>query len=137
MMDEILLRPHHALCIRFFEGKGYSSEFTKHMAGVIEKLHKPGQCVALVDKEDEICKKCPNHLEDGCSQKRKVQRYDGNVIDMTGLSYGERIEFAEPYGKPDFGCWVVSGLVRGLWLGIYMSQKTRRMKNGCRKAAAF
>lgn len=27
--------------------------------------------------------------------------------------------------------------MRGLWLGIYMSQKTRRMKNGCRKAAAF
>lgn len=95
MMDEILLRPHHALCIRFFEGKGYSSEFTKHMAGVIEKLHKPGQCVALVDKEDEICKKCSNHLEDGCSQKRKVQRYDGNVIDMTGLSYGERIDFGK------------------------------------------
>ena len=31
MMDEILLRPHHALCIRFFEGKGYSSEFTKSL----------------------------------------------------------------------------------------------------------
>lgn len=92
-MDEILLRPHHALCIRFFEGKGYSSEFTRHMAGVIEKLQEPGQCVALVDEEDEICKKCPNHLENGCSQKRKVQRYDENVIDMTGLSYGERIEF--------------------------------------------
>lgn len=92
-MDEILLRPHHALCIRFFEGKGYSSDFTEHMAETIEKLQKPGQYVVLVDKEDEICKKCPNYLEGGCSQKEKVKEYDRNVTYMTGVSCGEKVEF--------------------------------------------
>ena len=92
-MDDILLRPHHALCICFFEGKGYSSNFTEHMAGTIEKLQKPGRYVVLVDKEDEICRKCPNYLESGCSQKEKVQRYDRGVTHMTDVSYGEKVEF--------------------------------------------
>lgn len=92
-MDEILLRPHHALCICFFEGKGYSSDFTKHMAETIEKLQKPGQYVFLVDGEDEICRKCPNYLKDGCSQKEMVQRYDLSVTYMTGVSYGKKLEF--------------------------------------------
>lgn len=92
-MDEILLRPHHALCIRFFEGKGYSGEFTRHMDEIIRRLQEPGQYIALVDEEDEICRKCPNYLENGCRQKEKVKGYDGQVIDMTGVSYVEKIDF--------------------------------------------
>ena len=26
------IRPHHGMCLYFFEGKGYSEGFTKHMA---------------------------------------------------------------------------------------------------------
>lgn len=93
IMDEILLRPHHALCIRFFEGKGYSGEFTRHMAEIIRMLQEPGRSIVLVDEEDEICRKCPNHLENGCRQKEKVKGYDGRVIDMTGVSCGEEMDF--------------------------------------------
>lgn len=93
MMNEILLRPHHALCIRFFEGKGYSSDFTKHMAETIERLKEPGKCVVLVDEEDEICRKCPNFLENGCRQREKVARYDRSVLHVTKVSYGEKMEF--------------------------------------------
>lgn len=92
-MEKILLRPHHALCIRFFEGKGYSSEFTEHMTAIIECLKEPEKCVVLVDGGDEICRKCPNYLENGCSQSEKVRRYDRNVMEITDVSYGERIEF--------------------------------------------
>ena len=28
------IRPHHGMCLYFFEGKGYSEGFTKHMAEV-------------------------------------------------------------------------------------------------------
>lgn len=92
-MNEILLRPHHALCIRFFEGKGYSGEFTKHMAKIIKKLQEPGQLIVLADEEDEICGKCPNYLENGCRQKEKVKGYDERVLEMTGMSCGEKIDF--------------------------------------------
>lgn len=32
------IRPHHGMCLYFFEGKGYSEGFTKHMAEVKEWL---------------------------------------------------------------------------------------------------
>lgn len=91
-MEKILLRPHHALCIRFFEGKGYNSDFTEHMAATIECFKEPEKCVVLVEGKDEICRKCPNYLGNGCRQQEKVQRYDKSVIQITGVSYGEGIE---------------------------------------------
>ena len=36
------IRPHHGMCLYFFEGKGYSEGFTKHMAEVKEKILQPG-----------------------------------------------------------------------------------------------
>ncbi|HEZ7990826.1 MAG TPA: hypothetical protein RWO66_07705 [Ruminococcus sp.] len=45
--SEIFLRPHHGLCIGFFEGKGYSDEFTANMSAVIEKLQNTDPHVTL------------------------------------------------------------------------------------------
>ncbi len=92
-MSEILLRPHHGLCIRFFEGKGYSDEFTAHMEKVIKELHKKDSRIILTEAEDEICKMCPNFLEGGCKDREKVRRYDQGVLDLTGLQTGEEMTF--------------------------------------------
>lgn len=35
-MSEFLIRPHHMLCLQFFEGKGYSSEFKEAMENIIK-----------------------------------------------------------------------------------------------------
>ena len=32
------LRPHHGMCLAYFEGRGYSEKFTAHMQYVLEKL---------------------------------------------------------------------------------------------------
>ena len=32
------LRPHHGMCFQFYEGKGYSADFTDHMGRVIKEL---------------------------------------------------------------------------------------------------
>lgn len=34
------LRPHHGMCLAYFEGKGYSSSFCVHMGEVLEKLER-------------------------------------------------------------------------------------------------
>lgn len=94
-MKDILLRPHHGMCIRFFEGKGYSDEFTAHMEVTMEKLQEKDCRIVLVEKEDEICQKCPNFLEDGCRTKEKVKRYDRNVMELTGLQAGEKMTFSQ------------------------------------------
>ena len=49
------LRPHHGMCLAYFEGKGYSSSFCVHMGEVLEKLEK-GARVKLTVAGDEICK---------------------------------------------------------------------------------
>lgn len=89
----ILLRPHHALCIRHFEGKGYSGEFTEHMKKTIGRLLLPDAQIMLVKKEDEICRKCPNFLKTGCSSKEKVCAYDGAVLQKIGLAEGTVISY--------------------------------------------
>ena len=37
-MSKYLIRPHHMLCMQFFEGKGYSDGFVASMAAIKEKL---------------------------------------------------------------------------------------------------
>ena len=39
-MSKHLIRPHHMLCMQFFEGKGYSDGFVASMAAIKEKLEK-------------------------------------------------------------------------------------------------
>lgn len=49
-MTEIKLRAHHLLCMRFFEGRGYSEAFVQNMAQVL----KAERCV-ITDGADDIC----------------------------------------------------------------------------------
>lgn len=94
-MTDIFLRPHHGLCIHFFEGKGYSSEFTEHMSKTIARLQKPNTRIVLTMQEDEICRMCPNYLETGCSSKDKVEKYDRKVLKLTGL----KCDIPMPFSK--------------------------------------
>lgn len=87
------LRPHHGLCIRFFKKKGYSGEFTRHMEQTIERLQEKGAQIILVQEEDEICRKCPNFLEDGCKSKEKVCAYDDAVLKRTALKPGTPMDY--------------------------------------------
>ena len=36
----IRLRPHHGMCLAYFEGKGYSDDFTENMQHMLELLEK-------------------------------------------------------------------------------------------------
>ena len=45
-MSKFLIRPHHLLCMRYFQGCGYSDEFTENMRYVISNL-KNGSEVLL------------------------------------------------------------------------------------------
>ena len=55
----IRLRPHHGMCLAYFEGKGYSDDFTENMQHMLELLEK-GAEVEMTVSGDEICKACPN-----------------------------------------------------------------------------
>ena len=95
---EIRLRPHHGMCLAFFEGKGYSDGFTAHMAETLERLQKDPE-IRLVLHTDEICGACPNNLKGTCMSDEKVLRYDRAVLMAAGLSEGQKLSYQEFAGK--------------------------------------
>lgn len=89
------IRPHHGMCISFFRGKGYSSEFTDHMAKLVDAF-SADPAVQIVTSADEICEKCPNNMGGGiCQTEEKVARYDKGVLDLCGIKAGEVMPFSE------------------------------------------
>ena len=92
-MSSCNLRPHHGLCIRFFEGKGYSPEFADNMADVIRTLE--GADIRLAAGVDAICTACPNNEAGVCLHADKVRRYDEAVLAACGLTAGQVLGWRE------------------------------------------
>ena len=93
-MKEYKLRAHHGMCLAFFKGKGYSEEFTFHMARVKNDLENIPN-VKVVCETDDICSKCPNNKYGKCLSEEKVKEYDREVLKRCNLSEGAIISYAE------------------------------------------
>lgn len=91
------IRPHHGMCLYFFEGKGYSDGFTAHMAEVKEALtaQNGATLITLVGETDEICSACPHNKEGVCEAAEKVDAYDNGVLQYGGLQTGQTLSFHE------------------------------------------
>ena len=91
-----VLRPHHGMCFQFYEGKGYSEDFTDHMGRIIREMESdPSQMVRLKVMTDIVCENCPNNEAGECTTADKVKRYDEEVLKACGLAEGDEISFAE------------------------------------------
>ncbi len=73
------IRAHHGMCLAFFQGKGYSDEFAKHMAEV-KRLLETNPPVCITKKADIICDACPNNREGVCTSSELVAEYDRQVL---------------------------------------------------------
>lgn len=91
---ELRIRPHHGLCLQFYEGKGYSDEFTAHMTYVKNMLENGCRAV-VVQGADDICSVCPNRRGSGCVSDDKVNLYDNRVMEACGLKAGKEIGWEE------------------------------------------
>lgn len=90
------MRPHHGICIGFFEGKGYSDEFVKNMTGIIQYLEEhQDDLFYLESKMDRICFACPNNVEQICTTAEKVARYDRLCLELCGLKDGSHLSWRE------------------------------------------
>ena len=86
------IRAHHGMCFCFFQGKGYSSEFTGNMCAMKEKL-KQNPEVILLCGTDDVCAHCPNNQADKCTSADKVDSYDSQVLAHCGLTTNTRIRW--------------------------------------------
>lgn len=97
----IPLRPHHGMCLAYFEGKGYSEGFTAHMQKVLElltgKISESEKLpeVRLVTHTDEICRACPNNENGVCREAARVLGFDRGVLELCGFKDGQILEFGE------------------------------------------
>ncbi len=88
------IRPHHGMCLAYFEGKGYSQGFVHHMGEVLALLEE-GAVVEMTVEGDNICSACPN-LKDGvCETADQVAAYDRAVLSFCNLQEKEQLEFSE------------------------------------------
>ena len=97
MSNPFLLRPHHALCIRFFEGKGYSEAFIRHMTAVIEALRQDDPSITLCEGCDILCDPCPHNTGGVCDHDERVRGIDERALEMMGLSTGSVLSWHELY----------------------------------------
>ena len=92
--ERILLRPHHGLCIGFFEGRGYSAEFVRHMTEVIAVLEAEDPEITLVTHCDALCAACPHNHGGVCARADKVSDYDSGVLSLCGLHAGSVLRWS-------------------------------------------
>ncbi len=86
------IRAHHGMCLAFFQGKGYSREFTEHMEKIKRELEK-NPMVCLEDETDDICVCCPHCVSTVCRSAEKVEAYDRKVLALCGLEAGAELEW--------------------------------------------
>jgi hypothetical protein len=86
------LRPHHGMCLYFFEGKGYSEGFVANMQRVKDVLATNPK-VHLTVQTDSICMACPNNIDGICQSAAQVEKYDRAVLSCCGLEEGQELPF--------------------------------------------
>lgn len=90
-MSVYRLRAHHALCLFFFRGQGYSGEFVENMTRMKEILEE-NPTIRLMDSADDICAACPNGFAGSCAEK--ACRYDREVLRRCGFSAGAEMPYS-------------------------------------------
>lgn len=90
-----LLRPHHGLCMAFFQGNGYSQGFTAALADRLRELEGSGEMVRLTVGADMVCAPCPHNRNGVCDTAEKVAAYDRAVLALCGLEEETVLPFSD------------------------------------------
>lgn len=92
-------RPHHFLCALGYRGKGYSTQFTANMDGIVfGRLRAPvGQdmLIEVVELSDDICAPCPHRRGEGCDKQNRIAALDRRHAQRLGLRNGQRVGWQE------------------------------------------
>ncbi|MBR2177092.1 MAG: DUF1284 domain-containing protein [Clostridia bacterium] len=93
--NNIPIRPHHSLCIAFFEGKGYSAEFIKSMTDIIKMLEADDPALTVSRECDIVCASCPHNISGICCTDEKVHSIDCRCLEEYGLNFGDVLHWSE------------------------------------------
>ncbi|WP_298523787.1 DUF1284 domain-containing protein [uncultured Methanobrevibacter sp.] len=74
---KLVLRGHHLLCLKGFQGYGYDEAFVRNMVDINAKRKLDTTTVTLTNSADDICKACPNLNEGICENEDQNKRIVG------------------------------------------------------------
>ena len=80
---KLLLRGHHLLCLKGFQGYGYDEAFTENMTEINSKRKMSETTISLTSSPDDICSSCPNLKNDLCEneyQNERIVNMDKEVL---------------------------------------------------------
>ena len=80
---KLILRGHHLLCLKGFQGYGYNKSFTENMNKINELRKSENTTVTLTDSPDDICTACPNLKNNICenkTQNENIVKIDREVL---------------------------------------------------------
>ena len=80
---KLILRGHHLLCLKGFQGYGYDDDFVKNMTEINDKRKQKTTNIKLTDSKDDICSSCPNLKNNLCEneeQNKKIVDMDNEVL---------------------------------------------------------
>jgi len=80
----VSMRPHHALCALFFEGKGYSPAFIENMTAF---LTEPNQMVQISLGCDSLCQECLHNQDGICDDEAKVAQFDQRILRLSSETF--------------------------------------------------
>ena len=75
---KLILRGHHLLCLKGFQGYGYDEDFVENMTRINALRKSENTTVQLTDSPDDICKACPNLKGNICENTAQ----NSNIISM-------------------------------------------------------
>lgn len=85
------------MCLSFFEGKGYSSEFTAHMAKMKEILTEQNPMITLGNGKRTISAVPVPIIKRGSRCGTEDYEYDTGVLESCGLEENEKQPFLTFY----------------------------------------
>ena len=80
---KLVLRGHHLLCLKGFQGYGYDEGFVENMTEVNAMRKLDGTAVSLTNEADDLCSHCPNLKDDMCrdpAHNECIKRMDDEVL---------------------------------------------------------
>ena len=79
---KLILRGHHLLCLKGFQGYGYDEAFTENMTEVNSIRKQKDTTVSLTSAPDDICSSCPNLKNGICENSRQNERIVGMDLEV-------------------------------------------------------
>ena len=99
-MINIILRPHHFLCLKGYKGFNYSTKQVENWDSVVNVLLKnPDTDIFIASGKDSLCRTCP--LSSGATKRlmqcleQNIQELDDKIRILLGIEAGKKYRYSD------------------------------------------